>query len=85
MLLNDDDDDEEEILGEYVQSTKQLKKIGNELRCREQEGTHGIDNRDVSPLILMDIIMTHSHKTDRHSYSSNSGDDSSHMSTSFPL
>ena len=32
-LLNDDDDDKEEALGEYVQSTKQLKKIGNELRC----------------------------------------------------
>ena len=27
VLLNDDDDDEEETLGEYVQSTKQLKKI----------------------------------------------------------
>ena len=72
--LNDDDDDEEETLGEYVQSTKQLKKIGNELRCREQEGSHGIDNQDVSPLILMDVIMTHSHMTNRHaSNSSNSG------------
>ena len=27
MLLNDDNNDEEETLGEYVQSTKQLKKI----------------------------------------------------------
>ena len=43
-LLNDDDNDEEEILGEYVQVPKQLMKIGNELRCREQEGSHGIDN-----------------------------------------
>ena len=45
-LLNDDDDDEEEILGEYVQSTKTAEedRIGNELRCREQEGTHGINN-----------------------------------------
>ena len=55
-LLNDDDDDEEETLGEYVQSTKQRKKIGNKLRYREQEGSHGIDNRDVSPLILMDFL-----------------------------
>ena len=84
-LLNDDDDDEEEALGEYVQSMKQQKKIGNELRCREQEGSHGIDNRDIFPLILIDIIMTHSHLTNRHSYSSNSGNDSTHTSTSFPL
>ena len=85
-LLNDDNDDEEETLGEYVQSMKQLKKIGSELRCQEQEGSHGIDNRDVSPLILMDIIMTHSHMTDRHSSnSSNSGNDSTHTSTSFLL
>ena len=49
-LLNDDDNDKEETLGEYVQSTKQLKKIGNELRYWEQEGSNGIDNRDVSPL-----------------------------------
>ena len=27
MLLNDDDDDDEETFGEYVKSTKQLKKI----------------------------------------------------------
>ena len=74
VLLNDDDDDEEETLGEYVQSTKQWKKIGNELRCREQDGSHGIDNWDVSPLILMDFSMTHSHMTNRHSFnSSNSG------------
>ena len=26
-LINDDDDDQEETFGEYVQSTKQLKKI----------------------------------------------------------
>ena len=36
--------DKEETLGEYIQSTKQRKKIGNELRCREQEGTYGINN-----------------------------------------
>ena len=70
MLLNDDDDDEEETLGEYIQSTKQQKKIGNELRCWEQEGSHGIDNQDVSPLILMDFSMTHSHMTNRHSSNS---------------
>ena len=50
MLLNDDNDDEEETLGEYIQSTKQQKKIGNKLRCWEQEGSHGIDNWDVFPL-----------------------------------
>ena len=27
MLLNDDDDDDDETFGEYVKSTKQLKKI----------------------------------------------------------
>ena len=50
MLLNDGDYDEEETLGEYIQSTKQLKKIGNELRCREKKDPMEYDNWDIFPL-----------------------------------
>ena len=49
MLLNDDNDVEEETLGEYVQSTKQLKKIGNKLRCQEKKDHMEYDSRDVFP------------------------------------
>ena len=74
MLLNDDDNDEDKTLGEYVQSTKQLKKIGNELRCREKKDPMDMITETSFPLILMDFSMTHSHMTNRRSsISSNSG------------
>ena len=73
-LLNDDDDDEEETLGEYIGSTKQLKKIGNELRCQEKKVPMDMIIEMSFPLILMDFSMTHSHMTNRRSsIPSNSG------------
>ena len=46
-LLNDDDD--EETFGEYIESTKQLKKIRRQEEMPKQ-GFHGNDSRDVFPL-----------------------------------
>ena len=44
------------------------------------------DNRDIFPLEFDGFSMTHFHMTNRHSSdSSNSGDDSTHTSTSFPI
>ena len=43
-FLNDDDDDEEETLGEYVQSTKQLKKIRRQVEMLRKEGSYCNDN-----------------------------------------
>ena len=74
MLLNDDDSDKEETFGEYVQSTKQLKKIGNELRCQEKKDPMDMITETSFPLFLMNFSMTHSHMTNRcSSISSNSG------------
>ena len=43
-VSNDDNDDEEETLGEYIQSTKQLKKIRRQVEVPRKEGSHGYDN-----------------------------------------
>ena len=43
-LLNDDDNDKEETLGEYIQSTKQLKKIRRRVEMLRKVGSHHNDN-----------------------------------------
>ena len=48
-LLNDDDDDKEETLGEYVQSTKQLKKIRSWVEMPKRKDSMDITTETFSP------------------------------------
>ena len=74
MLLNDDNDDKEETLGEYIQSTKQLKKIRRQVEMPIKKDPIVMTTEMSFPLILMDFSMTHSHMTNRRSsISTNSG------------
>ena len=41
-LLNDDNDDEEETFGEYIQSTKQLKKIRRRIEMPKKTDSIGM-------------------------------------------
>ena len=61
-LLNDDDDEDdedEETFGEYVESTKQLKKIRRREEMPKKKDPMEMTAETFFPLILMDISMTH--------------------------
>ena len=59
MLLNDDDNDDEETFGEYVKSTKQLRKIRRQEEMLKRRIPWIMTTKMFFPLILMDISMTH--------------------------
>ena len=48
-LLNDDDNDEEETFGEYVQSTKQLKKIRRQVEMPKKKDPIVMTTKTFSP------------------------------------
>ena len=48
-LLNDDDDDEEETFVEYVQSTKQLKKIRRRVEMPKRKDSMDTTTEMFSP------------------------------------
>ena len=51
-LLNDDDDDEEETFGEYVQSSKQLKKIRRQVEMLKKKDSMVMTAKMLFPLDL---------------------------------
>ena len=52
MLLNDDDGDEEETFGEFVQSTKQLKKIRRRVEMPKKKDSIEMTAEMLFPLDL---------------------------------
>ena len=51
-LLNDDDDDEEETFREYIQSTKQLKKIRRQIKMPKKKDSIEMTAEMLFPLDL---------------------------------
>ena len=88
-LLNDDDDDEEETFGEFVQSTKQLKKIRRWVEMPKKKDSIVMTTKMPFPLDLdgyffdsfpydfTDVLLWLTHLILAH--------DSTHSSSSFPL
>ena len=75
-LLNDDDNDEEETFGEYVQSSKQLKKLRSWVEMPKRKDSMDTTTETFSPWfwwIFPWLISVWLHRRSSMTHSSNSG------------